>query len=76
MSQVEQGTIVSGEVAANPAGPALSVRVSLPATELAKVDAAVPARVTVGADRLVAPPVGEALRQGALTYELDGVGGR
>ena len=76
MSQVEQGTIVSGQVTANSAGSGpLLLRVSLPATELAKVDAAVPARVAVGGDQLVAPPVGDAPTGGVLTYELDGVGG-
>jgi hypothetical protein len=76
MSQVEQGTTVSGRVVANPVGSGSPlVRVSLPATERAKVDAALPARVTVGSDELVAPPVGGTAAGGALAYELDGVGG-
>ena len=75
MAQVEEGTTVSGQVVANPAGSgSVLVRVSLPASERAKVDAALPASVAVGSDQIVAPPVGDTASGGALTYELDGVG--
>jgi len=75
MSQVEESTVVRGQVAAGPAGSgALLVRVSLPATERAKVDVSRSARVLLGRDQLVAPPAGHAASGGALTYELDGAG--
>jgi hypothetical protein len=75
MASVDEGTIVSGRVVANPAGSgSVLVRVSLPASERAKVDLHQPARVTVGSEELVAPAIGDASAGGALSYELEGAG--
>jgi hypothetical protein len=70
---VEEGLVVTGRVASDPAAPgSVLVRVSLPTAQRAKVDLALPARVTVAGDSLVAPMAGDPTASGALAYELDG----
>ena len=72
---VEEALPVTGRVAPNPAGSgSVLVRVSLPASERAKVDLSQPAQVTVAGDSLVAPMAGEPPASGPLAYELDGAG--
>ena len=75
LSNVESDVVVRGRVATDPAAAGtLLVHVSLPATELAKVDMSRPARVLAvfGSDGVVAPLVGDAASGSTLTYRLDG----
>ena len=76
MARVEGDTVVRGRVSADAGGPSgsLLVHVSLPASQLAKVDTTKPGRVLgiFGNEGLVAPPVGHGASGGTLTYRLDG----
>jgi hypothetical protein len=75
VQHVEESLRVIGTVAQSSAGSgSVFVRVSLSASERARVDVAQPARVTVAGDELVAAVAGDPAADGTLTYALQGAG--
>ena len=79
LGQVDRSLVVPGTVVGATGGRSISVRVVLPASAAASVDAARPARVLSlgGQAGLVAPPVAPppgAAGDGARYYRLDGAG--